>query len=446
MKKEENKPILNHSENDYLCNGERCFNKTFKKAMSFHWPEGLAAVSDETGAYHIKADGSPLYNERYDETFGFYEGIASVRKSGKNFHIDTAGVPVHDRSFIWSGNFQVGCCVVRDVKGFFHIGKDGKDKYRERYEYAGDFRYGIAVVRRNGKAWHIFEDGTPLHNKQFLSADVFHKGYAVVTDDSGVYHIDKAGNPLYDHRFLSAEPFYNGAALCKTKKNIPVRMFENGHFEHLPLIDPCIDIEEIRKRINGGEKVVMLLRHAARDKIPEGTWGMDVDLNEKGHEMSEKLGRLFHGTGNWNYFSSPVQRCANTCLSFSKGQNNGTPDVVLSKLLGEPGTFTDPDNKINWKPQEFGKIAEKYVHEGIHKGFRPLSVGCELIISLVENSINNSPILMITHDFFVAGLFKYLGLHHPELNDWVQYLDGVVFFSDGKKITEWRRFNGMEVV
>ncbi len=440
------KPILNHMENGYLLNGEECFDRNFHKAMSFHWPEGLAAVSDDSGAYHIKADGTSLYEERYDETFGFYDGVATVNKSGKFFHIDTKGKRIHNNSFVWSGNFQDRCCVVRDAKGFFHIGQDGKEKYRERYEYAGDFRYGTAVVYKNGKAFHILEEGTLLHNKTFISADVFHKGYAVVEDSYGFYHIDKSGRPKHNHRFLSAEPFYNGVSLCKTKKNKLIRLFENGHFEHLPVISPDIDAEEIKKRIENGEKVAMVLRHATRDNIPEGTWGMDIDLNEKGYQMSEKFGKLLQETGDWNYFSSPVRRCVNTCISFSKGQNNGTTDIVLNKLLGEPGAFTDPDNKINWQPEDFGRIAEKYIHDGIYEGFRPLSVGCELIISLVENSINNLPVLMITHDFFVAGLFKYLGLHHPELNDWVQYLDGVVFFSDGEKITEWRRFNGMEVL
>ena len=47
--------------------------------MNFHYPEALAAVRDETGAYHIREDGSPAYSERFQDTAGFYEGWASVR-------------------------------------------------------------------------------------------------------------------------------------------------------------------------------------------------------------------------------------------------------------------------------------------------------------------------------------------------------------------------------
>lgn len=79
--------ILNDSETGYLRGGVALFGKTFQSAMSFHWPEGLAAVKDESGSYHIDPDGRSRYESRYGETCGFYEGLAAVKDERGWLHI-----------------------------------------------------------------------------------------------------------------------------------------------------------------------------------------------------------------------------------------------------------------------------------------------------------------------------------------------------------------------
>jgi len=207
---------ISFDETHHIYKGKPLYSRRFKHVMSFHEP-GLAAVEDDTGAYHIRPDGSPAYEQRFVKTYGFYEGIATVVDEGGYFHIDAEGKEIHEERFAWAGNFQEGRCVVRTSDGeYYHIQRDGRPAYMGRYAYAGDFKYGIAVAHdRDGLARHIDRYGKEIHDKRYLELGVYHKGYAIARDERGYFHIDKKGRPLYDRRFEWVEPFYNDYALAK---------------------------------------------------------------------------------------------------------------------------------------------------------------------------------------------------------------------------------------
>ncbi len=207
---------ISFDETHHIYHGKPLYNKRFKKVMSFH-PPGVAAVEDESGAYHIDLNGNPIYPQRYLKTYGFYEGIATVVDEKGYFHIDIKGKPIHSKRFAWAGNFQEGRCAVRDFEGFYyHINRDGKPAYPERYRYVGDFKYGIAVVYNDeGFATHIDKNGKLIHGKYFLGLGVYHKGYAIARDSCGSFHIDKKGRALYSRRFAWVENFYNDFAFAR---------------------------------------------------------------------------------------------------------------------------------------------------------------------------------------------------------------------------------------
>lgn len=186
--------------------------------QSFRAP-GLAPVADDTGAYHIDAQGRAAYTERHLETWGFYESLAAVRDAGDWMHIRPDGQPAYRDRYAWCGNFQQGRCTVRDVDGkYFHIDAAGQRASPLRHLYAGDYREGAAVVRyaSDGLCGHIDLLGDPIHNGRFLDLDVFHKGYARARDERGWFHVDRSGREAYGARFAAVEPFYNGQALCES--------------------------------------------------------------------------------------------------------------------------------------------------------------------------------------------------------------------------------------
>lgn len=49
---------------------------------------------------HLKGDRkTPLYTERYDDIEGFHEGFAVVHLEGKGFHIKPDGTPAYEKRY-----------------------------------------------------------------------------------------------------------------------------------------------------------------------------------------------------------------------------------------------------------------------------------------------------------------------------------------------------------
>ncbi len=208
------KKIMDSQEEKRFYYDGRPVFKCFKSILKFHEP-GIAPVEDESGWYHINADGVPLYEERYKRTFGYYCGLAAVSTTCGCFHIDTKGNALYETRYAWCGNFQEDICTVRDMaNSYFHIKADGKRLYGQDFLYAGDFRDGIACVKCKDGLWrHIKSDGSFLNGKGFLDLGVFHKNIAPARDEKGWFHSDFSGEKLYSDRYLNIEPFYNGFSL-----------------------------------------------------------------------------------------------------------------------------------------------------------------------------------------------------------------------------------------
>ena len=204
---------LSEDGSHHLHRGQPAYPARFLDVLKFHEP-GLAPVRDTTGAYHIRPDGLPAYDDRYLRTFGFYEGRAAVHSPDGWFHALPDGRPLYPERRSWCGNFQEGRCAARGSDGrYFHITAGGAPAYRESYRYAGDFRDGFAVVQRDdGLHSHIDPHGSLLHGRWFPDLDVFHKNHARARDARGWHHVDLRGEPVYSARFGNVEPFYNGQA------------------------------------------------------------------------------------------------------------------------------------------------------------------------------------------------------------------------------------------
>jgi len=195
----------------HVVNGVPLYAARFEQVLKFHEP-GLAPVSLNGLAWHIKLDGTDAYQERFRRTFGFYEGLAAVVSDDGWYHINPEGIPLYAERYAWCGNFQNGLCTVRTYEDrHFHLRTDGSKAYEGSWRYAGDFRDGIAVVQGDdGLSTHIDSSGQLLHDRWFLDLDVFHKGFARARDQFGWMHVDPQGIPAYWRRYASVEPFYNG--------------------------------------------------------------------------------------------------------------------------------------------------------------------------------------------------------------------------------------------
>lgn len=436
---------LNSEERGYLIDGTPAFGRSFTKAMNFHCPEGLAAVADEEGAYHIRLDGTPFYAQRHLESYGYYCGLATVRSEKGFFHIDMTGNPVYQARYAWAGNFQEGLCVVMTPEGYYHIDTRGDPAYAQRYWYVGDFRNGIAVAHSPSGAFHILRDGNRLNNTVYRDADPFHKGYAVVSDETGYFHIGKDGLPVHPYRFKKTEPYYNGLSRCLTHDGRQVLLRENGFYTYVNQANDRMNVEELPYLIRNGYRAALYIRHGERYPRPHGQWGSEVTLTPKGISDAKEFGSLLSGCGDCAFHSSPVERCRQTALAIAEGMLGLELDpceLTVSNMLGDPGPFNDEEIVADFQPEEFSAVADRYIESGYHSGLKPLSLACEGIAEHLKSSLSKPLNIFATHDFFVAGMQRFLGLRHPKHGDWVGYLEGICLIEDGSQHGKWVIING----
>jgi WG containing repeat len=223
---------LSVDQTHFLYQGKVLFGKIFTQALKFH-QEGLAAVQDETGWYHIDLQGVANYKNRYTRTFGYYCNRSTVVDNHHWFHIDTFGERVYAPNYVWCGNYQENICTVRDAQNhYFHINAAGLPLYEEKYKYAGDFKDGFACVRmESGLFKHINHQGKDLNDQLFKDLGIFHKGIATAKDEAGWFHINKSGNALYAARYAMIEPFYNGFALVEDFRQCKKVISEQGEVQ-----------------------------------------------------------------------------------------------------------------------------------------------------------------------------------------------------------------------
>ncbi|TAE73257.1 MAG: methyltransferase [Bacteroidetes bacterium] len=214
--------VLSENNTYFLYQNKNIFDRFFINALKFH-DEGLAAVQDEMGWFHINLEGKDLYKNRYKRTFGYYFGASTVIDFNDNaFHLDIKGTKIYAQNYAWCGNFQQKICVVKNFENqYFHIDLKGNKIYPENYLYAGDFydNYACVMLKENKLFKHIDLNGKDLNGHLFQDLGVFHKGFATAKDAKGWFHIDKKGNEIYKERYLQIEPFYNGCALVTTFEN-----------------------------------------------------------------------------------------------------------------------------------------------------------------------------------------------------------------------------------
>ncbi|MDR5617810.1 methyltransferase [Arsenophonus sp.] len=264
----------------------------FNKIMKYHEP-GLAAVEDESGAYHIDIHGYPYYTRRFLETYGFYESLAAVRDRTGCFHIKPNGQECYSNRYLWCGNFQEGLCTVRDqINNYFHINHKGMAIYTEKYAYVGDFKDGVAVVcSKNGLHTHINTQGKLLHKNWFLGLDVFHKDQARAKDKQGWHHINKLGRSLYPQRYAQVEPFYNGVSYVETFLGELLTIDNCGHI--ITQISPHIQQkwQKISEKLVGFWQTETLAI-AARLRVLDGLPGTTEEIAKKIKLPSTHLERL----------------------------------------------------------------------------------------------------------------------------------------------------------
>ncbi|VEN74734.1 hypothetical protein EPICR_50008 [Candidatus Desulfarcum epimagneticum] len=185
-----------------------------------------------------------------------------------------------------------------------------------------------------------------------------------------------------------------------------------------------------------GRGALLLIRHAERPPIPEGSFGIDLPITPKGGEESFFLGKKL-GEKLRHVRSSPVRRCMETAskiVSGSRQELSVTPDA----MLGRPGAFIC-DESVS------GKNWDTFGHKGVRQrlfyedepmeGFYP--PGQAALNFLKHMALHLPPkgfiTLFVTHDIIIAAAaVRLLNLEsHDKI--WPDFLSGLKLRVCGQK-------------
>jgi hypothetical protein len=337
--------LIDASGRYHLFNGKPLYLPVFNKVLKFH-PPGLAAVEDDTGAFHIELGGKAIYTQRYKSTYGFYCDRAAVMDhNGNCFHIDPDGKSSYTDRYTWCGNFQENKCVVKNFDDmFFHINTDGNPIYNERYLYVGDYKDGIAVVKRaqDGKSTHINTRGIYIHNKWYEDLDVFHKGYARARSKEGWFHVDLNGQSLYSHRYKYLEPFYNNVAYAITHDDDHVLISEAGdiiQYLYTPVVQEKNGVDIISGQITAYWNSFALMYFIQLDIVKQLPCSLN-DLAVRTGIPFENLKRLISVVAEIGYVKLELETITATPRGETIKQRSFIKDAVniwsyLSKVWGD---------------------------------------------------------------------------------------------------------------
>lgn len=178
-------------------------------------------------------------------------------------------------------------------------------------------------------------------------------------------------------------------------------------------------------------KISLLLRHADRDDIPQGSFGNEILLNEKGKQNAQRFGESLTERKINRIFTSPVGRCVQTAEFLTKGYGR-TIEIIETTALGAPGLHIT-DEKI---------AGEFYLQYGFDEMYKRFMQGKEIpgipninelnqrITNFItENTTANGTTIFITHDMLIAFYHFSINKKVYTRDNWINYMTGLTFIN-----------------
>ena len=188
----------------------------------------------------------------------------------------------------------------------------------------------------------------------------------------------------------------------------------------------------------------LILRHAEREDIPPGTFGVDVPLTHFGVASAQRLGTMLaHIRPEFGVTTSPLPRCVQTAEAILRGA--GQPEEATTDWrLGDPGPFVVDAEVSGALFLEIGiwEIVRRQLGGAeAPAGMRETSEGVDLLLGLtVKESGNRGRLnVFVTHDGILAVLVAYLYNLSVDEISWPGYLDGLLLWrGSGRLHFAWR--------
>ncbi len=180
------------------------------------------------------------------------------------------------------------------------------------------------------------------------------------------------------------------------------------------------------------EKISFLLRHADRDDIPQGSFGNEVLLNEKGKQNARSFGEKLAESKINRIFTSPIGRCVQTAEFMRKGYGRSV-EIIETTALGAPGLHIK-DEKIAGQfilQHGFDETYKRFTQNEKIPGIPNIDELNKRITNFIyKNSTDNGTTIFITHDMLIA--FYHFSINNKvySKDNWINYLSGLTFINN----------------
>jgi broad specificity phosphatase PhoE len=175
----------------------------------------------------------------------------------------------------------------------------------------------------------------------------------------------------------------------------------------------------------------LLIRHAARPKIPTGTFGNGLSITEEGRREATTLGRQL-GNRIHRIVTSPVLRCVQTAEAVQLGAGTSA-SADTDQVLGDPGVWITDSGVVGdafFQHGPRGVVARQLAGDEI-PGMTPIDVGAKRFVdALVSNPGEPGEInVFVSHDAVIAPLLAAILGVHDLTKIWPAYLEGAFLSS-----------------
>lgn len=177
-------------------------------------------------------------------------------------------------------------------------------------------------------------------------------------------------------------------------------------------------------------KTLLIIRHAERPTIQDGTVGNELSLTSNGIHETKRLAKSFPREIS-SIESSPILRCIQTAELIAEHHELPLTSIGRSNLLGDPGFIIDDAELAwtNWVEKGAGAVNEHLLSgTSVWPGFRDLDEAVAQMRQSIEEMLTESGDgvhVWVTHDTIVATLASRLQRRPVTLKEWPDYLGGL---------------------
>ena len=175
------------------------------------------------------------------------------------------------------------------------------------------------------------------------------------------------------------------------------------------------------------ERKLIIIRHAERPAITDGTVGDELSLTEKGKADTLVYAENFDSEVI-SIRTSPIARCVETAQIMANHWGYPAEQIQTCKKLGDPGFFIS-DSELAWQNwlEKGAEAVNQYLLSGNEKwpGFVDFDMAIMEMQSLIQNTLISSrpgSQIWVTHDTILATLASRLSTPPLSLQKWPGFL------------------------